>query len=597
LYHNGLKMTRRFFLFFFLTAILPIIILGAILLHVANNMFDEKQASLLVTDRELATSIYESDLEKLELVANQAASLTVDEKYRLFKATGRSWPLVSTLNRLQKSKDLDILALFDPKGDLVASTDLIELLFPQSLHTLFHEALQGKPTASIEQFVTRQTQKPQLYYLAVAPVFSDTSPTEVTSVLVIAQRLQDNFSAANLKRVGSEIDIAIFKEGASHPHLIFSNFPGKTGEQIPVESLSNRKPWQFKTANLLYKCLNNPLKNIAGKPIGTMAVCIPEASEAAFNQWIRLMMGISILVGLVVIIIAGWQFKRSFVTPVEAIAKTASEVTQGDLSARVPEQHAQWELQRTLQQFNRMLAQLQENETLRNTFISALTHDLRTPLLAERLVLETYQEFLDDFPPEFRPMTQNLCKSNEHLLSMVNQMLETYKYEAGKIPLVPTSVQLKKLVNNCFDRLRPLAEARQITMLDHIPESFPSFVADSDQIERILSNLIGNAIENIQEGKYVEVSASKTLDGTTQIQVRDNGPGIPAEILPRVFERFTTGPYKAKKIGSGLGLYICKLIVEHHGGIIQVASDPANGTCFTISIPEPLDIQVTNHHE
>jgi len=590
-------MTRRFFLFFFLTAILPIIILGGMLLHVANNMFDEKLASLLITDRELATSIYESDLEKLELVANQAASLTVDEKYRMYKATGRAWPLVSTLNRLQKSKDLDILALFDPKGELVASTDLIELMFPQSVHTLFHEALQGKPTASIEQFVTRQTKKPQLYYLAVAPVFSDTSPNEVTSVLMIAQRLQDNFSAPNVKRLGSEIDLAIFKQGAYQPHLIFSNFPGKIAEQIPISALSKQKPWPFQTGNLLYKCLNSPLKNIAGKPIGTMAVCIPETSEASFNQWIRLMMGISIMIGLVVISTVGWQFKRSFVTPVEAIAKTASEVTHGDLSARVPEQHAQWELQRTLQQFNRMLAQLQENETLRNTFISALTHDLRTPLLAEKRVLETYQEFLDDFPPEFRPMTQNLCKSNEHLLSMVNQMLETYKYEAGKIPLVPVSVSLKKLVEACFDRLRPLAEAKQIILLNHVPPDFPHFVADSDQIERILSNLVGNAIENIQEGRQVEVSAEKMEDGATQIQVRDNGPGIPADILPRIFERFTTGPYKAKKIGSGLGLYICRLIVEHHGGIIQVESDPAEGTCFTFSIPEPLQIQVNNNDE
>jgi len=291
--------------------------------------------------------------------------------------------------------------------------------------------------------------------------------------------------------------------------------------------------------------------------------------------------------GLLGIAWLGWWFHRSFVRPVQDIALASSSVTRGDLSVSVPNKHTQTEMRVTVNNFNRMIRQLRTDEQLRNSFISSLTHDLRTPLLAERRVIELFTEFKDELSPQFQTLTVNLADSNDHLLQMVNRLLETFKYEAGREALELYPVHLPTLVRDCISKLEPLATSKQVRLHMELPEDLPLIHADGAQLERLFINLIGNAIENIPpvgdkvwiRGQWDTAEAAEAVE----IRISDNGPGIPEEVRDNLFVRYPTG-HRAQKIGSGLGLYICKMIIERHGGKISLDRHQQKGTTFILQL-------------
>lgn len=229
------------------------------------------------------------------------------------------------------------------------------------------------------------------------------------------------------------------------------------------------------------------------------------------------------------------------------------------------------------------LTRLQESERIRETFISALTHDLRTPLVAERRALDLLESQREKLPEKLQPLTERLIRNNSDLLEMVNKLLEIYAYESGKIQFLPSPVSLHRLVRECLETLQPLADSKHIR-LKHQVGDFPPIPGDEDQLRRLLINLVGNAIQHMVQPGDVLVTAR--INGTTvELQISDNGPGIDAEVLPHLFDRYFTVQQTRKKIGSGLGLSICKMIVRLHGGSIRVESMLGQGTDFYVSLP------------
>ncbi len=233
------------------------------------------------------------------------------------------------------------------------------------------------------------------------------------------------------------------------------------------------------------------------------------------------------------------------------------------------------------------LSRLQESERLRSTFISALTHDLRTPLVAQERALEILNNHREKLPPKLTTLVERLSGSNTGLLSMVNMLLETYQYEAGKINLVWESVNLYDLVETCFSEIATLAEFKKIKLQNHISPDFPVVSGDAHHLKRVFMNLLGNAIENIPANSLITLRGNNHADHVV-IEVEDNGPGISPETLPHLFERYFIGDHTRKKIGTGLGLYICKMIMELHMGDISVKSELEKGTCFSIILSKHI---------
>lgn len=229
------------------------------------------------------------------------------------------------------------------------------------------------------------------------------------------------------------------------------------------------------------------------------------------------------------------------------------------------------------------LFKLKETEHFRDTFISALTHDLKTPLVGEKRALELLDSEKSQLPPELARLVERLLKSNDNLLNMVATLLDIYQYESGKVTIVKKPVDLFQMVKECIVETRLLADMKEITLENNLPYGMPLIHGDYQQIKRVIMNLISNAIDNIPSGSFVNFCDDVT-ETEVLMKVEDNGPGIREDIKPYLFQRYFISN-KTKKIGSGLGLYICKMIMEHHGGRIWVESEPGKGACFYLTFP------------
>jgi len=265
-------------------------------------------------------------------------------------------------------------------------------------------------------------------------------------------------------------------------------------------------------------------------------------------------------------------------------------VTMDELLARV----------RSLLRLKHSMDERDEIARQREDFVSRLTHDLRTPLVAADRMLALFQQgALGDLSPQMYEVITIMARSNINLLSMVNTLLEVYRFEAGRKTLAFQPVNLSQLLDEVVGELRPLAQEKRLAMnRDFGDLSIPSIViGDRLELHRLFTNLIGNAIKFTTSGSVTVRIKSVTLNNQPDfsdsslpsthsdyinVEIADTGPGIPLEEQATLFERFRQGNHKIT--GSGLGLYLSRRIVEAHQGNIVVNSEIGKGSVFTVSL-------------
>ncbi|MBI1241963.1 MAG: response regulator [Nostoc sp. RI_552] len=231
----------------------------------------------------------------------------------------------------------------------------------------------------------------------------------------------------------------------------------------------------------------------------------------------------------------------------------------------------------------------------REDFVSRLTHDLRTPLVAADRMLGLFQEeTFCKISPEMKQAIAVMIRSNQNLMQMVNTLLEVYRFEAGKKTLNDEECNLPEIVEEVSSELTPLATEKNLALkidtsqLDLQKEGAGVVMGDSLELRRVFNNLIGNAIKFTDTGG-IEVSIWEK-SGNSQgkdcviIEVTDTGYGIAPEDQATVFERFRPG--RNKRSGSGLGLHLSSRIVEAHGGKIALNSELGRGSVFTVTLPK-----------
>lgn len=227
-----------------------------------------------------------------------------------------------------------------------------------------------------------------------------------------------------------------------------------------------------------------------------------------------------------------------------------------------------------------------DTERLRDDFIATLTHDLRTPLLA---AIQTLKFFLDgslgELEDKQKVLLSTMLQSNEDLLGLVNALLEVYKFESGKLSLCKTMFNVKDLISQCYEELKPLAESKDLEfVLDCNIDDDVEINADKSEIKRVMINLCGNAVNYTNKGGKIELFAN-VQSGDFIFSVSDNGNGIPKEDIPHLFMRFSQGTTKKRSTGTGLGLYLSRQIVEAHGGKIWLESKINKGSEFSFLLP------------
>ena len=228
---------------------------------------------------------------------------------------------------------------------------------------------------------------------------------------------------------------------------------------------------------------------------------------------------------------------------------------------------------------------LRRLETIRTDFVANVSHELRTPVTGIATAAETLQGGALDDPTDAREFVDVILRQSKRLRALVDDLLDLSKIEAKSFKLVLSEVDVISVAEAAARLLDEPARRRGVTVRVTSGDERPRARADRRALEQVLSNLLDNAVKYAGEGAHVDVSVERRGDETV-LAVRDDGPGIPAAHVGRIFERFyRVDPGRSRDLGgTGLGLSIVKHLVEQMGGTIDVESERGKGTCFRVHL-------------
>jgi len=285
---------------------------------------------------------------------------------------------------------------------------------------------------------------------------------------------------------------------------------------------------------------------------------------------------------IIAALILTFVLSRRISAPLHSLTVAARRLGQGDLSQKVLTRD-KGELGELTEAFNTMAGDLERADRLRRHLMADTAHELRSPLYNIRGYVEAIQDGVT------KPDAKTISSINEEvvlLCHLVDDLRELALAESGELKLSFRPEDVADMVNHALVAVQPKAEAKEISLLVHIPEGLPPVKVDFQRIVQVLRNLLENAIIYTPKGGSMAISA-RQQSGMVEISVADNGEGIAEEEIRNIFERF----YRLDKSrtratgGSGLGLTIAQYLVEAHGGKIWVQSKLGEGSCFLFTLP------------
>ncbi len=281
-------------------------------------------------------------------------------------------------------------------------------------------------------------------------------------------------------------------------------------------------------------------------------------------------------------ILIGGFMGRKALSDVGKVTNTAREISKGAHDRRVDVSRQYREIRELGETFNSMLDEIQVLIRGMKELNDNVAHDLRSPLTrirgaAERAIMK------DTSSQDFREMAAGIIEESDGLIEIINTMLDITESEVGMMEISRTEFDVTRLAADACEIYRPLADEKGVTLRMEIQGSL-MFTGDRKKLQRVLANLLENAIKYSDPGGEVTLSAS--LDGGMfRFDVRDNGIGIPEGDRPHIFDRFYRSEESRFEAGAGLGLSLAKAFTEAMGGAITVVSTPGSGSVFTVVLP------------
>lgn len=226
-----------------------------------------------------------------------------------------------------------------------------------------------------------------------------------------------------------------------------------------------------------------------------------------------------------------------------------------------------------------------ELEKLKDTFIATLTHDLKVPILAEAKVLELLlKESFGKNSKEQKEAFENMLSNNKDMTSLVTTLLDVYKLENGAYKLKKSSCNIMEILQTEINKLKYLAEENNCKIEILSTKKLPNITVDEKEISRVLKNVLTNAISFAPANTSVKIKTEKDKENI-YIRITDNGCGIEEKDIPFIFNRYFGTDKKYRKVGTGLGLYLSKQIINLHNGDIWAESKVNKATTFSIKLP------------
>ncbi|GAA3945452.1 HAMP domain-containing sensor histidine kinase [Hymenobacter algoricola] len=367
------------------------------------------------------------------------------------------------------------------------------------------------------------------------------------------------------------------------------------GQPLPLYGTDPRHPGQPRPFSVA------PLHNAGGAlhcylyiTLGGPAAASSEPAALRRSHLLDVLLR-TLLVAGVGVLVVGLVLISLLTRDLQRLVATVRRLQTGDYSARATGIGANNELGELAAAFNDMSArteqalnELRTTDALRRELVANISHDLRTPLASIEGYTETVllrRHLLS--PAEQQQYLETILKNTHRLKRLITELFELSKLEAQQTVPQPEPFSLPELVHDVVQQLEPAARACAVTLrAEPTPAALPFAYADVGLLERVLQNLLDNALRYTPAGGQVCVHVAPAA-GRLALQVRDTGPGIAPPDLPHLFDRFyrTDQVRRKSRGGSGLGLAIARKIVELHGGELTVSSTVGQGACFVFSVP------------
>jgi signal transduction histidine kinase len=290
-----------------------------------------------------------------------------------------------------------------------------------------------------------------------------------------------------------------------------------------------------------------------------------------------------ILIPVVLIGVAGGLF-LSFraLRPIRDLIHTVHRIDDGQLDARVPSSPTGDELEDLVRLFNRMLGRINVLITGMREALDNVAHDLRTPITRLRSVIETALQSESE-AENLREALMDAAEEADRINTALSMLMDISEAEKGIMNLKLEKIDIVSLIREAAELYQYVAEDKGITLSTALPQTLAA-VADLNRIRQVVANLVDNAIKFTPAGGRVEIEATAAGIGF-MIQVRDSGIGIPAQDLPKIFDRLFRGEKSRSHRGLGLGLSMVQAVVRAHKGFIEVESHPDAGSIFRVTLP------------
>ncbi|MDB5055718.1 MAG: sensory transduction histidine kinase [Bacilli bacterium] len=336
--------------------------------------------------------------------------------------------------------------------------------------------------------------------------------------------------------------------------------------------------------------LKEPIK-VNGQTVGFLMffdqeiIHIIALQQSIFHEMVHV--SIKVVAGLSVIaLVIGFWLSRKLTSPLHRLSFAIERIAKGDLSIKLDVTSSD-EYGKVTAALNRMTVELSHSEEARKHLIADVAHELRTPLTILQGQFELLQQNGEAIAPVMLlPMVDEVIRLNR----LVNDLLQLSLAEGGKLPMEKQTTDLLMLLNRLKELLGFEAEEKNVQLILTSSVKNVNLFVDPHRMTQVFYNLITNAIRYTPMGGQVSIVLSEkfgTNESDIVISIADTGPGIPAEHLPYLFERFYRAENDRSRYsgGMGLGLAIAKQLVELHGGQIEVASRVGSGTVFTVFLP------------
>ncbi len=330
---------------------------------------------------------------------------------------------------------------------------------------------------------------------------------------------------------------------------------------------------------------------VNGKTVGYF-IPVPQAEveldarQTQFLARLHTTLWVAALAALIVALLVGGLLFRSIIAPLRHLTEASQTIAAGDFSVRAPVQ-GEDEVARLARAFNQMAESLTRAEEARRNQTADIAHELRTPLTVLQGELEA---MLDGIYPTDRENLQAALSQVQTLTRLVSDLRLLALADAGQLRLYPAPLDIVAFLETSVDSHQLQAQERLITLSTKLPPAPVYVMADRDRLAQVVGNLLTNGLRYVPAGGHITVEAAVSGD-EVQVTVRDDGPGVPADDLPHLFDRFWRGDRARRRStgGSGLGLSIAQQIIQSHGGRIWATLPPQGGLSITFTLPLSRD--------